>query len=172
MRSLRLTRRSEGPRARSRSHRDRSVRMETSIGCTGGSDVLPTCGSSICPGLMSGAVTMKMTSSTSITSIYGTTLISFIRRCLLRRSVNMYQRPASVDLPLQNVGELFHEGIEADRKPVYVYGETVVGNHRGNRGEKAHGSRDQSFGNSRSDMAQRGLRDIGETAEGIHDAPH
>ncbi len=40
----------------------------------------PTCGSSTTPGLVIGAVIMKMISSTSITSMYGTTLIWFIRR--------------------------------------------------------------------------------------------
>ena len=38
----------------------------------------PTLGNSICPGLISGAVIMKITSSTSITSMYGTTLIWLI----------------------------------------------------------------------------------------------
>ncbi len=49
--------------------------MMTSSGCAGVCEVLPTLGSSTWPGLMKGAVTMKMTSSTSITSIIGTTLI-------------------------------------------------------------------------------------------------
>ncbi len=39
---------------------------------------LRTDGSSISPGVTSGAVTMKITSSTSITSMYGTTLIWLI----------------------------------------------------------------------------------------------
>ena len=45
---------------------------------------LPTLGRSICPGFISGAVIIKMTSNTSITSIYGTTLIWLIGWCLLR----------------------------------------------------------------------------------------
>src|SRR6266705_751409 len=40
--------------------------------------LLPTLGNFISPGAISGAVTMKITSSTSITSIYGTTLIWLI----------------------------------------------------------------------------------------------
>ncbi|MNC93131.1 hypothetical protein D3C83_96890 [compost metagenome] len=75
--------------ARSRSHSDRSVRIETSSGATGTSAVLPTCGNSICPGLISGAVTMKITSSTSITSIYGTTLIWFMSLLPLRFSISI-----------------------------------------------------------------------------------
>ena len=50
----------------------------TSSGCTGTVSLLPTDGSSISPGVTSGAVTMKITSSTSITSMYGTTLIWLI----------------------------------------------------------------------------------------------
>jgi hypothetical protein len=38
---------------------------------------------------MRGAVTIKITSSTSITSMYGTTLIWFIRRRLPRFSIIM-----------------------------------------------------------------------------------
>jgi hypothetical protein len=41
---------------------------------------LPTVGTSIMPVVISGAVTMKMISSTSITSMNGTMLISFIVR--------------------------------------------------------------------------------------------
>ena len=85
---LRLLRRARGRRARraspwppaycaawSRSQIVLSLRSVTSSGCTGAVSLLPTDGSSISPGLISGAVTMKITSSTSITSMYGTTLI-------------------------------------------------------------------------------------------------
>ena len=55
-----------------------SARSSTSSGCAGVARRLPTEGSSISPGVISGAVTMKITSSTSITSMYGTTLIWLI----------------------------------------------------------------------------------------------
>src|SRR5438105_12798582 len=49
-----------------------------SSGESGTASLLPTLGSSISPGVISGAVTMKITSNTSMTSIYGTTLIWLI----------------------------------------------------------------------------------------------
>ena len=53
----------------SRSISDRSLRSVTSNGCAGAASLLPTEGNSISPGEISGAVTMKITSSTSITSM-------------------------------------------------------------------------------------------------------
>jgi len=53
----------------SRSQSVPSGRNVTSIGSAGTVSLLPTEGRSIDPGLMSGAVTMKITSSTSITSM-------------------------------------------------------------------------------------------------------
>src|SRR5574338_172207 len=168
--SSRVTRRSAVALARSRSHSEPSTRPETSSGCTGGEDALSICGSSTWPGVMSGAVTMKITSSTSITSMYGTTLIWFMSRRVLRFS--MSTRRSSVRLPLEDVGEFLHEGLEARGQPVHVTGEAVVGDDGGNRGEQAHGGRNQRFRNARCDMAQCGLRDVGEPAEGVHDPPH
>ena len=46
-----------------------SARTKTSSGTTRGALALPTVGRSITAGVTSGAVTMKMTSSTSITSM-------------------------------------------------------------------------------------------------------
>ena len=43
--------------------------MVTDNGATGGVKALPMLGNSICPGLMSGAVIMNITSNTSITSM-------------------------------------------------------------------------------------------------------
>ena len=89
IRSLRDTLRSSLPAARSRSHSDWSVRIDTSSGATGGFDDLPIDGSSTWPGLIKGAVTMKITSRTSMTSMYGTTLIWFISRRLLLFSISI-----------------------------------------------------------------------------------
>src|SRR5262249_32260528 len=76
-------------------------------------------------GATSGAVTMKITSSTSITSIYGTTLMSDIaRRERPPRMLERSEEPAIVDslmgLALQDVRELFDEGLEADREAVDI----------------------------------------------------
>src|SRR4051812_13946307 len=111
--------------------------MDTSSGATGGLDALPIDGNSTCPGLMSGAVTMNITSSTSITSMYGTTLIWFMSRRVLRRSISMIDspsfHPSLLALTLKDVGKFFHERIESRRKPVKIARETIVGHDRGNR---------------------------------------
>ena len=54
--------------------------MMSSIGAVGGALVRLIEGRSITVVVISGAVTMKITSSTSITSMYGTTLIWLISR--------------------------------------------------------------------------------------------
>ena len=54
---------------RSRSSSDASALITTSSGGSGGCADLPSEGSSTTPGFTSGAVIMKITSSTSITSI-------------------------------------------------------------------------------------------------------
>jgi hypothetical protein len=59
---------------------DSSLRITISITCLGGCRPLPTLGRSIMLGAMSGAVAMKMISSTSITSMKGTMLISLMVR--------------------------------------------------------------------------------------------
>src|ERR1700761_6913003 len=63
-----------------------SALMLTTTGgvCSCGA-ALPTVGKLMIDGDTSGAVTMKMTSSTSITSMYGTTLMSAIARRELPR---------------------------------------------------------------------------------------
>ena len=90
-------------RSRSRTCSDRSSLMSTSSGTSLGWPALPTVGRSITPGTTSGAVTMKITSRTSITSTYGTTLISLIGPRLecsrgisrMRRSVAFTASPSA-----------------------------------------------------------------------------
>src|SRR5258707_7516910 len=105
-----------------------SARMLTITGgvcCCGAAP--PTVGRLTIDGATSGAVTMKITSNTSITSMYGTTLMSDIAR--RERPPRMLDRigvpaiaqfPLSVSLPLQDVREFFDEGLEADRQAVDV----------------------------------------------------
>src|SRR5688572_6765109 len=106
---------------------------------------------------MSGAVTMKITSSTSMTSMYGTTLISFMSRRVPRFWTST-RAPPLMHLPLEDVGELLHERIEPDRKPVHVAGEAVVRAHRRDRCEETHGGGDQRFGDTGRDGRERRLR--------------
>src|SRR5512143_3710899 len=145
------TRRSSPPAARSRSRYSPDSRMMTSSGCAGVCDVLPTLGSSTWAGVMKGAVTMKITSSTSITSIIGTTLIW--ATCLRVRAMTL--RGLGRDLPLQDVGDLLHEAFHAVREAVDVVRVAVVGDHRWDRGEQAHGGGDQRLGDAGRDLCQR-----------------
>src|ERR1700751_6068731 len=104
-----------------------SARMLTTTGgvCFWGA-APPTVGRLTIDGATSGAVTMKINSSTSITSIYGTTLMSDIARRV--RPPRMLERreeePAIVNslmgLTLQDVRELHDEGLEADREAIDV----------------------------------------------------
>src|SRR5215472_1032304 len=165
------------PLSRSRSISDWSRRTMTSSGVAGGCADLPTVGRSITPGFTSGAVTMKMTSSTIITSTYGTMLIWFIRR-----RARIALGPAGLvvgrggeprlRLALEDIGELLHEALEAHREPVDVVREAVVGHHRGYRREEADRRGDQRLRDPRGDRGESRLRDVRQAAEGVHDAPH
>ena len=100
---------------------------------------------------MSGAVTMKITSSTSITSMYGTTLIWLID---LRARRIVGTRAYVLTLALQDVRELFDERLVAHREPVDVVRVAVVGDDRGNGGEQADGGGDQRLGDAGRDVAR------------------
>src|SRR4051794_2933668 len=154
--------------SRVRTTRPWSARTNTSRGTTRGALALPTVGRSITEGVMSGAVTMKMTSSTSITSMYGTTLISCIGP-RLRRSAAMLLLHG---LPVKDVRELFHEALEAVGEPLDVVRVAVVRHDRRNRGEQADRGRHQRLGNARGDLGEGRLLHVGEAAECVHDAPH
>src|SRR5882724_8422718 len=118
---------------------------------------------------------MKITSSTSITSTYGTMLISFIRRRARIASGPRWfvrAREPRLGLTLQDVGELFHEALEAHGEAIDVVGEAVVGDHCGYGREKADRGRDQGLCDPRGDGCKSRLRHVGEAAERMHDAPY
>src|SRR5690606_407353 len=125
-------------------------------------------GTSIEPVWIIGAVTMKITSRTSITSMYGTTLIWFIRR-RWRMGDSL---PCSAQVTLQDVRELFHEALETDADAVDVVREAVVGHDSRSGGEQADGGRHQCFCNAWRDQRERRAADVGQAAEGIHDPPY
>src|SRR5438477_2223023 len=118
---------------------------------------------------------MKITSSTSITSTYGTLLNWCIRRpegtaSGPLRFVRAHE--PRLRLPLQDVGELLHEALEAHGEAIDVVREAVVG-HYGRYGrEQADRGRDQGLGDPRGDCGQGRLRHVGEAAERVHDAPY
>src|SRR5678809_518401 len=144
-----------------------SAFTNTSIGTSFGALALSTVGRSMTAGVTSGAVTMKITSSTSITSTYGTMLISCMGPRLRSAGIPLPHR-----LPVKDVGELFHEALEAVAEPVDVVRIAVVGDHRRNGGEQADGRGDQRLGDARRHLRQRRLLHVRQAAEGVHDAPH
>src|SRR6185295_1062374 len=144
-----------------------SALTKISSGTTRGALALSTVGRSITAGVTSGAVTMKITSSTSITSTYGTMLSSCMGPRLRSAGIPLPHR-----LPVKDVGELFHEALEAVAEPVDIVRVAVVGDHRRNGGEQADGGGDQRLGDARRHLRQRRLLHVRQAAEGVHDAPH
>src|SRR5271167_1722472 len=127
--------------------------------------------STLTPSLSKGAVIMKMISSTSITSMYGTTLISAIN--LRRRSgagIELLLHPDR-SVALQNGRELFDEGIEPKFQPAHLVREAIVGNHGGNGRKQPHGRGDQGFGDARRHRRQRRLLHVAEIVKRTHDSP-
>src|SRR3984885_3210872 len=120
---------------------------------------LPTVGRLMMDGETSGAVTMKMTSSTSITSMYGTTLMSDMARRGLPRMLERIGPPAIlnslVSLTLQDVRELFDKRFEADREAVDIVCVAVVGDHGRDGGKETDCGCDERFGNARRDVGKR-----------------
>ena len=116
---------------------------------------------------------MKITSSTSITSMYGTTLIwlrSILRRATWRRSTarSLRARPAVCRM----LREFLDERLVARGEAVDVVRVAVVRDDGRDRGEEADRGGDQRLGDARRDLRERRLRDVREAAERIHDAPH
>src|SRR4051812_33215066 len=154
-----------------------SVPTMISITDTGRCLALPTEGRSTTPVVISGAVTMKMISSTSITSMNGTMLISLIvRRRLPPRWLTFGISDAlcggGADVALQDVRELLDEGLELDRDAVDVAREAVVGDHRGYRGEQADRGGDERFRDAGRNARERHLRHVRQPDERMHDSPH
>src|SRR5688572_2816084 len=163
----------------------RTSTMTGSFCCVTGAAL--ACGSSMStPRFNSGAVTMKMISSTSITSMYGTTLMSALsRRLRMRRPVAVWamailswcliQRPkwtmgsiVQVRLALQDRSELLAKRVVTRGDAVDLGSEAVVGPYRRDRGEQAHRSRDQRLGNTRRHGGDRRLLDVGQALERNH----
>ncbi len=80
-------------------------------------------------------------------------------------------RRGASGVPLQDGGELLHEGVVAHLQAAHLVGEAVVGNHRRDGREQADRRRDQRLGDAGRHHRQRRLLDITERGEGAHDAP-
>src|SRR5690606_876340 len=110
--------------------------------------------------LSSGAVTMKMISSTSITSMYGTALMSdlSLRRlrmmvgfmaCSTRACGSAARSLFGAGLALQDGAVLVGEALVALRQPIHAGGVAVVRPGRRDRDEQADGGGEQRLGNAR-----------------------
>src|SRR6185295_7888937 len=139
---------------------------------SGSSGSAPASGkSTLMPCVRSGAVIMKMMSNTSITSMYGTTLISPMSlRPRLRVDFGISDCPRG-RVPLQDGGEFLHEGVVTQLEASDLIGVTVVGDHRRDGSKQAHGGRDQGFGDPGRDHRQGGLLHITQRMKRIHNAP-
>src|SRR5688572_27519760 len=112
------------------------------------------------PWVSSGAVIMKMINSTSITSMYGTTLISCASLRLRRPGACVAATSAAPGLAqaaLEDAGQLVRERVEPVLEPVDLVGEEVVGDDGRDRREQAHGGGDQRLGDARRDHGDGGL---------------
>src|SRR5712691_2061159 len=119
-------------------------------------------------GVTSGAVTMKITSSTSMTSTYGTMLMSCIGPRLRRRAgMSLLHR-----LAMEDVGELLHEALEAIAQALDVVRVAVVRYHRRDGGEQADRRGDERLGDAGRHLRERRLLNVRQAAKRVHDAPY
>src|SRR4051794_5169844 len=138
------------------------------------------CGKSMgTPTVSSGADTMKMISSTSITSTMGVTLISLITARRPRRPrpappaliAIASSLPALVDLPRQDRRELAGKALQALALPVHFGDELVVENGRRNGGNQADCGRKQRLCDAWRHHRQRSILRGRDRLEAGHDAP-
>src|SRR2546426_6378823 len=145
-----------------------SALTKISIGTRRGWLALSTVGRSMMAGVTSGAVTMKITSSTSMTSTYGTMLMSCIGpRLRCRAGMALLHR-----LAMEDVGELLHEALEAVAQALDVVRVAVVRHHRRDGGEQADRRGDPRLGDAGRHLRERRLLNVREAAKGVHDAPY
>src|SRR3954463_10380600 len=176
---------------------DRSGLTVTNTGCSGRG-----CGATALAGrstprstVASGAATMKMISSTSITSMNGVTLISWASArssslpraripnrapmtALLRGACGAGRATAAIETALKTSlaadqqqqlrrGVAEQRAIRRDRTR-----QIIVDHARGDGRDQAERGRQQRLGNSRRDHGQVGGVGLGDADKGIHDAPH
>src|SRR5581483_5825334 len=165
---------------------DRSALMVRNTGLSGrGCDLAVEAGRSTATSTVdSGAATMKMMSSTSITSMKGVTLISCSsalpssspsRRAAsgsLRRPGDARPLPGTVEIARDQAQHL-GRGV-ADECAVAGNGtrELVVDDDRRNGGDEADGGRQQRLGDAGRDDGEVGGLCFGNADEAVHDAPY
>src|SRR5687768_6773177 len=128
------------------------------------------------PAVSKGAVTMKMISSTSMTSTIGVTLISDIGDRRPRRPAPRMGPIAILGIHLQLAAqgavEAVGEALEAGLEAIDAVAEAVVGDHRRDGGEQTDRGREQGLGDARGDDGEAGALGVGDGGEAAHDAEH
>src|SRR5688572_3257585 len=125
-----------------------------------------------------GAVTMKMISSTSITSTSGVTLMS--PRTLSSGSPLVPKWKAMSravpdrlgEIAPGEVHELDHEVFHVGAQPAQLDAEVVEADQRRDGGAETGRGVDQGFGDAWRHRHDRGRAGLADVAEGAHDAPH
>ena len=133
----------------------------------------------------SGAATMKMMSSTSMTSMNGVTLIScssepsssspLSRRAAMAHSAALAQPDAALAAVEIARDEAQHLGRGvAHQRPIAGDRacELIVDDDRGDGGEQADGGGQQRLGDAGRDHGEVGGLRLGDADEAVHDAPH
>src|SRR5260370_438940 len=135
--------------------------------------------STVSPCVSIGAVTMKMISSTSITSTSGVTLISersvgssvsVGRRISVRRTSSAcgYSR----EVPLRQIQKVHRKVLHLPPGLPKALDEHVVGEEGGDGGEEAGGGVDERFADAGGDGDDRRGAGGADGGEGVHDSPH
>src|SRR5210317_755160 len=114
---------------------------------------------------------MKITSSTSMTSIYGTTLISAMSLRFFS-AVGMSASQLGPCVAVQNAREFFRKAVVTVFESHDLVGVAVVRDDGRNRGKQAHGRCDQCFRDRRRNNGQRRSLLTADLDKGHHDAPH
>src|SRR3954471_20341859 len=146
------------------------ISFESSV-CIG---ALFTFGRSTCtPVVRSGAVTMKMTRRTSMTSMSGVTLISFMppmRRLPWREPPPAPANAISDASELRARCDVEREGVHDVRDLADAAREVVVGHDRRDRGDEADRRRDERLGDLRRDDREVRALLISDREERVHDS--
>src|SRR5664280_2030077 len=116
-----------------------------------------------------GAVTMKMTRSTSMTSTRGVTLMSE-KAFASSSSLKATCRPALGEVALGQVHELELEVAHLGARRAHLPAEVVVRDERGHRGDEAGGGVDEGFRDARRHDDDRRRALLGDLLERDHDA--
>src|ERR1017187_9649938 len=123
------------------------------------------------PWCRSGAVTMKMTRSTSMTSTSGVTLMSE-KASASSSSLKAMRRPSSGEVALGQVHELEGEVAHFRTRRAHPAAEVVVRDEGGNGRDEAGGGVDGGLGDPRRHHDDRRRALLGDLRERDHDAHH